>query len=113
MPYIKTTTNVSVSAEKEETIKKELGQAIEIIPGKSERWLMISIEPDSRMFFHGDNSKMAFVEVSIFGKASPRDYQSLTSKITEILSKELGIEPAYIYVKYEESSYWGWNGSNF
>ena len=35
MPYIKTTTNVSVSAEKEETIKKELGQAIEIIPGKA------------------------------------------------------------------------------
>ena len=45
-----------------ETIKKELGQAIEIIPGKSERWLMISIEPDSRMYFHGDNSKMAFVK---------------------------------------------------
>ena len=41
MPYIKTTTNVSVPADKEQIIKQKLGKAIEIIPGKSERWLMI------------------------------------------------------------------------
>ena len=113
MPYIKTTTNVSVPADKEQIIKQKLGKAIEIIPGKSERWLMISIEPDVKMYFHGDNGKMAFVEVSIFGRASAQNYQALTSEITKILGDELGIEPDYVYVKYEESSYWGWNGSNF
>ena len=113
MPYIKTTTNVDVTAEKEQIIKQKLGKAIEIIPGKSERWLMLSINPDVKMYFHGDEDKMAFVEVSIFGKASPQNYQSLTAEITRILCEELGIASDYIYIKYEESSYWGWNGSNF
>ena len=113
MPYIKTTTNAGVTAEQEQTIKARLGKAIEIIPGKSERWLMLSINPDVKMYFHGDNDKMAFVEVSIFGRASQQNYQALTAEITKILGEELGIAPDYVYVKYEESSYWGWNGSNF
>ena len=113
MPYIKTTTNVSVSADKEQIIKQKLGKAIELIPGKSERWLMLSINPDVKRYFHGDDDKMAFVEVSIFGKASPHNYQAMTSEITKILVEELEIESDNIYVKYEESSYWGWNGSNF
>ena len=113
MPYIKTTTNVGVSAGQEQAIKQKLGKAIEIIPGKSERWLMLSIIPDVKMYFHGDADKMAFVEVSIFGRASQQNYQALTAEITKILGDELGIPSDYVYVKYEESSNWGWNGSNF
>lgn len=113
MPYIKTTTNVGVSADKEKIIKQKLGKAIEIIPGKSERWLMLSINPDVKMYFHGDEDNMAFVEVSIFGKASSQNYQALTVEITKILGEELGIAPDFVYIKYEENSYWGWNGSNF
>ena len=113
MPYICTTTNVGISAEKEKALKQKLGKAIELLPGKSERWLMLSFVPETKMYFHGDSDNMAFVDVSIFGKSSPQNYQSLTSEITKILNEELGIEKDCIYVKYEESSYWGWNGSNF
>ncbi len=113
MPYISTTTNVSVSPEKEKILKEKLGKAIECIPGKTERWLMVSIKPDVNMYFHGDSENMAFVDVSILGKASPADYNKMTAVITDILSQELGISPDYIYIKYEECSYWGWNGSNF
>ena len=46
MPFISTKTNVTVTKEKETQLKERLGQAISIIPGKSESWLMLAIEGD-------------------------------------------------------------------
>jgi Uncharacterized protein, 4-oxalocrotonate tautomerase homolog len=114
MPYISTKTTAAVSPEKREIMKKKLGKAIELIPGKSESWLMLSFEDNSIMYFKGSDAKpLAFVEVKIFGKASSDAYRKLTNAITDILNEELGIAPDCIYVKYEEVANWGWNGSNF
>lgn len=114
MPYINTKTTVSINEEKREVIKKKLGEAIELIPGKSENWLMISFDDNSTMYFKGSKEKpLAFVEVKIFGKSTKDAYQKLTKAITEIMEVELGIQPDCTYVKYEEVSTWGWNGNNF
>lgn len=114
MPYISTKTNVKISSEKCDSIKTKLGKAIELIPGKSENWLMVSFEDEDRLYFKGKNDKpVAFVEVKLFGKASRDAYNNLTREITNILHDELGIQPDCIYVKYEEVATWGWNGSNF
>lgn len=113
MPYISTKTTVTISAEKRESIKNKLGKAIELIPGKSESWLMISFDDNSAMYFKGSDAKpLAFVEVKLFGKASQDAYKNLTQAIMEILEEELGIQGDCIYVKYEEVSTWGWNGIN-
>ena len=114
MPYINTKTTVNVTPEKKEAIKNKFGKAIELIPGKSESWLMLSFEDNCSMYFKGSNEKpLAYVEVKIFGQASKSSYDKLTNAITGILGEELGIRPDCIYVKYEEVSNWGWNGSNF
>lgn len=114
MPFISTKTNVTISKEKEAEIKKKLGKAIELIPGKSESWLMLSFEDQCTLYFKGDGDKpIAYVEVKLFGSASAGAYDKLTASITDILSGELDIAPNQIYVKYEEVSHWGWNGHNF
>ncbi|CRZ34123.1 phenylpyruvate tautomerase PptA (4-oxalocrotonate tautomerase family) [Herbinix hemicellulosilytica] len=114
MPFISTKTNVKLTDEKYDSIKKKLGKAIELIPGKSENWIMLSFEDGSKMYFKGkDDRPLAFVEVKLFGKASRDAYNNLTIEITNILNDELNIPPDCIYVKYEEVSNWGWNGSNF
>ena len=41
MPFIGSKITVKVSKEKKEIIKKRLGEAIELVPGKSERFLMV------------------------------------------------------------------------
>lgn len=114
MPFIGTKTNVELSAQKKETIKQRLGQAISLIPGKSEGWLMLSFEYVPDMYFKGSSDNaMAFIEVKIFGRASSGDYDKLTGEITSIISQECPIDPSRIYIKYEEVQNWGWNGSNF
>ena len=66
MPYISTHTNIEITKEKEETITKRLGKAIEIIPGKTEEWLMVSFEDNLSLYFKGKtNQPIAFVEVKI------------------------------------------------
>jgi len=114
MPCIEAKVNIKITKEKEEAIKSRLGKAIEIIPGKSENWLMISFEDECNLYFKGTNEPgIAFIEVKIFGKASSSAYDNLTAAITDIFHEELGISPLKIYIKYEEASQWGWNGSNF
>lgn len=114
MPYISTKTNITVPKEKELNIKEKLGKAIGILPGKSENWLMLSFEGEASLYFQGKSDKpIAFVEVKLFGKSGADAYDKLTSEITKILKEELEIAPAQIYVKYEEVSNWGYNGSNF
>lgn len=112
MPYINVKTNVAVSKETETAIKSSLGNAITAIPGKSEGWLMVGIEPEHILYFRGDNSPAAMVEVSIYGNASSNSLSVLTSNITGILIDNLGISSDRIYVSYMSTDNWGWNGSN-
>jgi phenylpyruvate tautomerase PptA (4-oxalocrotonate tautomerase family) len=113
MPCIQIKTSGKIPLEKEKIIKEKLGKAIELIPGKSENWLMLCLEGDRRIYFAGtSDERTAFVKVGLFGKASQAAYGRLTQAITEILQSELGIEPSRTYIQYEESQYWGWNGTN-
>ncbi len=114
MPYIRTTVSNKISESARENIKAKLGQAIALIPGKSEAWLMLAFEDNVNMYFKGKGSEeYAYVEVSLFGTTSDAAYDRLTAAISEIINEELGIDRANIYIKYEEAEHWGWNGSNF
>ncbi len=114
MPFISTKTNVTVSKEKESQLKERLGQAISIIPGKSENWLMLAIEGDIPMYFRGDDSQpTAFIEVKIFGNASSDVYGRMTKELTGIYGDILGVAPDHMYIRYFGSDDWGWNGNNF
>ena len=113
MPYIHTKTNTKISPEKEVVLKTELGKAIALIPGKTERWLMLNFTDNERMWFAGDDAPTDILEVELLGSASDSEYDLLTAKLTEIVSAELEIDPARVYIKYEELEHWGWNSTNF
>ncbi|MFT4106631.1 MAG: phenylpyruvate tautomerase MIF-related protein [Lacrimispora sp.] len=114
MPYINSKVNVALSEEEKEILKTKLGDAISLIPGKTESWLMLGFEEECSLYFKGkNNTKIAFIEVKIFGCASKRDYDLLTTEISRIYREVLGISQDKIYIKYEEAEHWGWNGTNF
>ena len=114
MPFIDAKISVAITPAQEESIKQKLGKAISLIPGKSEAWLMLNIQPECRLYFKGDNNEpSAMVEVKLFGASTPDAYQKMTAEVTKILDSELNIPAARIFVKYDEVQHWGWNGSNF
>ena len=112
MPFIDVKTNIPVPADKAETVKAALGRAITALPGKSESWLMVCIEPEKQMWFKGDSAPLAMVQVQTYG-VNAQGSDKLTAQITEILSTELGLSPDRIYVALSGTPNWGWNGSNF
>ena len=114
MPFIETKTSVSVSREQLSALKEAFAKAIEIIPGKSEEWLMLNTVGDCNMAFRGDmDTPSAMIKVEIFGKAKNEEYDRLTEEICSVASAILGVPSDRIYVRYEEVSHWGYNGFNF
>ncbi len=114
MPFIDSKVSLKISDEQEKELKSRLVQAIALIPGKSERWLMTAFEDECHMYFAGDNSApVAYVEVGIFGCPDETAFAKMTSEITKIFGEVLGIPADRMYIKYEASTDWGWNRSNF
>ena len=115
MPCIQVKTNVNTSGEKAEAVKTALGQAISLLPGKSEDWLMVAIEDGCQMYFGGRGGRpIGMVEVKILGNSIDKEgAERMTGEITRALGGTLGVSPDDMYIKYEASPDWGWNGTNF
>ncbi len=114
MPFIDSRVSVKMTPEQKTELKERLGQAIELIPGKSEGWLMIDLADDQNMYFRGrDDEPVAFIGVNIFGGPNKAAFTAMTAELTKIYGEVLGVAPDHMYVKYAASMDWGWNGSNF
>ena len=50
MPFMQLKTNVAVTEQQETLLKTSFGSAITAIPGKSETWLMVGIEPQYTLY---------------------------------------------------------------
>ena len=111
MPFINVKTNVEVPESKRINIKSALGQAIEILPGKSEIWLMVNIEPECMLWFQGEDLPASMVEVSLLGGVPANVYDKFTEQLCHIIETELSIPRGRIYVKFIETEHWGWKGS--
>lgn len=114
MPFINSRVSVSMTDEQKGVLKDKLGQAISIIPGKSENWLMIELADECDLYFQGSNAQpAAFIEVKVFGSIPASCLDELTKTICSIYETQLHINKDHIYIKYEEVDKWGWNGGNF
>lgn len=113
MPFINVTTNAQLTKGRELKLKAALGEAITALPGKSEQWLMIAIQPSTVMYFQGTSDLCAMIQVSIYGKQTAEAKKALTQKVTKAVFDELKVAPERIYVSYFETPDWGMNGSNF
>lgn len=113
MPFINSKISTPISIEQEQALKTRLGQAISIVPGKSENWLMLGFEPNYNLYFRGSNSEpLAMVEISVFGGEDATAFSALTAEICNIFHEIMNIAPDHVYVKYQTVKYWGWNGDN-
>ncbi len=115
MPCIQIKTNVKTDEAAAEKIRRTLGSSICHLPGKSEDWLLVSIQDDCRMFFGGTGGRpIAMVEILILGESVDKEGSGhMTKDITAVLGNVLGIAPSDMYIRYAASPDWGWNGSNF
>lgn len=111
MPYIETTSNVSIPGRKEQVIK-DRRRAMK--KPRQDGKLADAVFPrQCRNVLQGHGRPRANRQVKLFGgSATEEDYAALTEALTDILREELDIDSDRIYVTYEEIGFWGWNGGN-
>lgn len=111
MPFITCKVNRPVSREQELALKSRMGRAIGLVPRKSEQYLLLSVEPESRLWLRGDDSQpMAYIDAAIFGNEGHLGYPEFTAEVTRALGDVLDIPPDNVYIKYEDIAAWGVGG---
>lgn len=64
-----------------------MGKAIGMVPGKSEAYLLLEFEDNSRLWLRGDDSApTAYIEAAIFGNESHAGYREFTSEVTKMFT---------------------------
>ena len=114
MPFIDSKVSVKTTPEQRKELKERLGQAIALIPGKSENWLMIDLADEQEMYFRGQGGEpTAFIGVNVFGDPDRAAFEKMTAELTKIYGEVLGVAPDHMYIRYAATRAWGWNGGNF
>ena len=113
MPFINAKFSDTVTPEKEIEIKSALGEAITLL-GKPERYLMVEIEDNRRLYFGGRNDQpIAYFDVSLLHSAPRQSYEKLTARLCDIAKEVMGVDGDRVYVKFEETENWGYNSRMF
>lgn len=107
MPFIDLRTDRTISAEQEQSLKAELGEAISLIPGKSEDGLMLQFTDNCRMWFGGKQGGAAMVNVMVYGSAERENYAAFGDRVIPVIESTLGV--GRVYLKFEETTNWFWN----
>ncbi len=113
MPFIKILTNLEIGDSLKNEIYRDLGKSISILPGKSEAWLMIQVESSKSLCFQGNTSPCLMAEVKLYGKAGKEAYDRLASAITKTACDKLSLPSDRVYVEFEETPFWGFEGNLF
>lgn len=114
MPFINVKLSEKVTESQFEIVKTELGEAISLLPGKSEGYLMVNIEDNCHLYFKGNqDAPTAMCEVSVFGSAPRSACESLTAEICRILENKLSVPQNRTYVKFSFTDTWGYDGYLF
>ena len=114
MPFIKIKTSFALTEARENGLKEKFGKAIELIPGKSEQYLLLEFEDNCRLWLRGRNEEpIVYIEAAIFGNEDHYGYDAFTLEITKAFCDTFGVRPDHVCIKFEDIGIWGTGGMCF
>ncbi len=111
MPYINCITNIKIK--NSDVLKSELAKALDSIANKVEKWLMVSVQSEEKLYFQGNDNPAAFIEIKYIGTFSSEVKIKLTEAFGKILEKYGNIPFDRVYINFigVRAEDWGWNGN--
>jgi hypothetical protein len=110
MPYLSVRTATPLTAAQIDTLQKELGELISVIPGKNIDNCMIDLTGGCNLFMGGKPLNGAFADLRLMGPAPDDTKDTFVNKFCALLDKHLGIPDKNIYVNLLEQNQWGSSG---
>jgi phenylpyruvate tautomerase PptA (4-oxalocrotonate tautomerase family) len=113
MPVLKIQTNCQLP-DNCQGLLTGLSSATADLLGKSESYVMVSIEYNPVMLFAGNDQPMAYIELKSIGL--PEDRTSIFAEgLCRLVGTHLDINPDRIYIEFSNAKrhLWGWNKTVF
>lgn len=114
MPYLKIQTNHRIDTEQTAQFIKSASRLVAQGLGKSERYVMVALEPPVPMVFAGSDEPTVFMELKSIGLPESKT-TLLSQSLCQLVSTELGIPGERVYIEFQDASpkMWGWDGGTF
>ena len=111
MPLINLQVSFSLSQNEKDNVTKELGQLISLMPGRSEKYLMVTIKDEYAFYLVGEKlDRAAFMDLRLLGRESEEGQEKFVVAAQAALSKLLNIPIGNIYTNILEMPHWGARG---
>lgn len=114
MPLVRLQTNAVVDAGVREALVGKLSRLAAELLGKSEDYVMVSLETGCDMAFGGSREPLACLEFKSIGLPGDRTTH-YSEALCALVGAELAIPAKRIYIEFSnaERHLWGWNGRTF
>ncbi|HHH45892.1 MAG TPA: hypothetical protein ENK53_02655 [Thiotrichales bacterium] len=114
MPLLSIETNAEIPAERRAEIVKNASRRVAELLGKPERYVMVTLRPNSHMCFAGEDTPLAYLELKSIGLPEGSTSE-LSAALCELIQDQLGIPADRVYIEFSnaERHLWGWNGGTF
>lgn len=114
MPYFKLQTNQPIEPQAEPAILKALSRGVAEALGKSEHYVMVALDAAKPMFFAGNDTPAAYVELKSLGLPEDRT-TALSERLCGLIEEQIGVGKERIYIEFAAPArhMWGWNGRTF
>ncbi|MBI9105929.1 MAG: hypothetical protein JEZ04_04240 [Spirochaetales bacterium] len=111
MPHINAFIPMKLTKKDEQRLVSRLGELITIIPGKTEKGLMVSVNNDSPLYLGGvSQEKAAYLEIKIFKDCARDIKKELAAQTIKMLEDEFSIPKEHVYVNFFEVFDWAARG---
>ena len=114
MPYLNIKTSHEIPQNDVDNLIKDASKLCAGTLGKSEDYMMVSLETMRGMVFGGNNEPAAFLELNSIGLPDGSQ-QQLSASLCKLVSEKLNVSAGRIYINFDdiERRNWGWNGRTF
>lgn len=112
MPLLKLETNQPI--EDAHQLCTALSQNLSAALGKSEQYVMTSVQHNPHMSFAGTTDPLAYIELKSIGLPDDQTAQ-LSEQIGQWVEEMLPVPAARCYIEFSNvpRTHWGWNGKTF
>ena len=114
MPCIHARLRINAAEQPKNDLQKKLSDLVSTAFSKPQAYIMSEIVSGCSLYMNGKSlEKGAYISISLLGNASKPACSELTKSICDVLSHDFNIDGASVYVTYNPTNLWGWNGMMF
>ncbi len=114
VPYLKIQTNQALNETARQALMKKASATVAKQLGKSENYVMVTLQSAQTMLFAGTDEPLAYLELKSIGLPESTT-QNLSDSLCTLMAQELDVEKNRIYIEFTDAPrhMWGWNGGTF